>query len=552
MRKMTILWLLGAVLLYGCSATGDGRPAVHGPAAGGNTLPALDVLRGSMVLQTLPVRGNQTYLRSPGATDDGSTLLLDSAAASEWAIYELSLHSSEITGINVKIDNASGEGLWLALPDYETGRWLFSGPHTDDVMDLQPSKLMYSGTEQLYIALLAAPGNSAYIDGFELSHENGWQFNETGVALSSGGYSRMAALEVAGNPALAFLDDNGSTAFLRADGNGFGQSDWGEPTVLEEAAGGEWLDMALIGGNPALSYHSGNDKKLRYVRCGIADGTDGWGKSVNVASFTDHAPLHSLAEVDGKPAICFIGEQADLLYVRSLSAEGGTDDDWDKKAALAVLGPGYVLGCPSLSIVDGNPAVAWYLSNPQQPLLSSQVLYMRSSSVDGVLSHDWPEQAVVAADDLEAMQAMPTLRFFAGSPVIGFHAADDDLLVSLSYGRYVRASTSGGELAADWSEGALIEPGELSYPRMELVGSRLLLLGVDAFGGKLQLADCGTPQPQEPLGWQDVQLNGNAGGFGSPVLFELNGNPAVFYRRTDDGQIIFGTIAPQVPPLPMP
>lgn len=87
---------------------------------------------------------------------------------------------------------------------------------------------------------------------------------------------------------------------------------------------------------------------------------------------------------------------------------------------------------------------------------------------------------------------------------------------------------------------------------MELVGSRLLLLGVDAFGGKLQLADCGTPQPQEPLGWQDVQLNGNAGGFGSPVLFELNGNPAVFYRRTDDGQIIFGTIAPQVPPLPMP
>jgi ABC-type phosphate/phosphonate transport system substrate-binding protein/predicted enzyme related to lactoylglutathione lyase len=176
------------------------------------------------------------------------------------------------------------------------------------------------------------------------------------VGGSVGPYTSLTVVN--GNPAISYYDSdpNDNLKYARAlDTNG---SSWGPPVIVDSTGSvGRFSSLKVVNGNPAISYYDSTSNTLKYVRASDVSGT-GWSAPVAVSSSgpvggIDH--FSSLAVVNGNPAISYYDStSSDLKYVRASDANGAI---WNAPVTLDSVG---IVGqCSSLLVVNGNPAVSY-------------------------------------------------------------------------------------------------------------------------------------------------------------------------------------------------
>jgi hypothetical protein len=176
--------------------------------------------------------------------------------------------------------------------------------------------------------------------------------------------------------------------------------------------------MAIVGGNPAISYYDATDEELKYVRATNANGT-AWGSPVTVdgTGTEDVGQYTSLAVVNGNPAISYHSiTKGSLLFVRATNSTGSA---WDTPLILDSVGT--VGFGTSLVVINGNPAIA-------QHRKGDSLAYLRATNASGSA---WGAPVVL---DSGGVGTFPSMALVNGSPAIAYYDFTNDRLKYLREG----------------------------------------------------------------------------------------------------------------------
>lgn len=317
---------------------------------------------------------------------------------------------------------------------------------------------------------------------------------------------------VNGKPAMTFSETGGGLLYLQAqtaDG-----SDWTNPSPpgVDGSPGGSAgtfdESLAIISGRPAISYyHSGDDLKF-------ALGSDADGSSfglVTVDSTGDVGAKSSLAVVDGRPAISYLDRtNSDLLYVRAADATGSS---WPAHVVVDGTNVAGLLdnGATSLSVVDGNPAIAYVHG-------TDGIKFVRASSTDG---STWSTSPVTVAAVSTLGSQFLDLAVVNGNPAIAYWD-DPDL-------KFVRASDADG---TSWGAPVTVASGAGIGLSLAIVDGNPALSYHSDDGG----VDYARATDPDGATWGGAVTVDPAGGLRT-VLAVVGGQPAVGYL--DDGELRF-------------
>ncbi|MCB1219309.1 MAG: hypothetical protein H7A35_05315 [Planctomycetales bacterium] len=340
--------------------------------------------------------------------------LIPDSQNNSWTIWQLTEDGSTVDSFSINYTENTDIDLYLGIADFQTGRWQFQ-PAPASMEEVQVTPAQRSAKGSTYICLLAEGNGYLSIQGVSTMLDNGWDSAETGIELPS--YivqSPLGAIEVAGHPAVAFFDANGLSYLRAATADGMQPGDWGTPVLVDATASGQWIDMRIINGNPAIAYHDDNSAELRYVRCGSPEGalTTDWPSPVKIDNAPlDHVPECSLAQVDGTPALAYLSPDLNLTYRHSSSPDGNLAADW--QAALVIHSGGGVSALnPSLQVIRGKPAVSFYDKQ------NGRQLFMAADTASGDKLSAWPAQPAVVTEgdllehswaDLLSLNSKPTM-----------------------------------------------------------------------------------------------------------------------------------------------
>jgi hypothetical protein len=114
-----------------------------------------------------------------------------------------------------------------------------------------------------------------------------------------------------------------------------------------------YLDLAEVGGLPAVAYHRSQLNDLYYERGGNVDWNGGTAIEVVVASAGSTGWYAQLEVVNGNPAIAFLDvTNTDLTFVRATTASGSS---WGSPVVVDAVGGNF----GSLAVIDGRPAISY-------------------------------------------------------------------------------------------------------------------------------------------------------------------------------------------------
>jgi hypothetical protein len=268
-------------------------------------------------------------------------------------------------------------------------------------------------------------------------------------AGSVGQYTSLAVVD--GYPAIAYYDPpNGDLKYVRAsDARGFS---WGTPVTVDSTDDvGRYVSLAVVDGNPAIAYHHVTNRDLKYVRASDATGSS-WPTPLTVDSAGDVGRYASLAVVENRPAIAYraASPDYDLKYVRASDATGSS---WP--TPLAADSTGDVGHYPSLAVVDGRPAIAYFDAT------NSELKYVRASDATG---SSWGMP--VAADSAGDVGRYASLAVVDGYPAIAYYDAGPNYDL-----KYVRASDAAG---SSWGTGSIVDSAGIvgEYASLAVVDGR--------------------------------------------------------------------------------
>lgn len=239
-----------------------------------------------------------------------------------------------------------------ATPDYVEG----SGSVVEATVTL--------GSAGVYtLTLNVANGAGAHERDFTFTiNEPGTEWNIYPVEESmSVTYSSLAV--VGGKPGIAYFDSGSQDLFYAYCSTSDGTGAWSSVTVDSKGMGmgdvGTYCSLAQVAGGPAISYYEGGiDQNLKFAYNPNADGSGSWG-AYRVDSDGDAGWITSVAEVNGKPAIGYFGDDTslDFKYAYNSASDGG--GTWTATAVETVESGMFADG-RVLCLVDGRPAVAFY------------------------------------------------------------------------------------------------------------------------------------------------------------------------------------------------
>lgn len=192
-----------------------------------------------------------------------------------------------------------------------------------------------------------------------------------------------------------------------------------------------YLSMAVVNGNPAIAYYDETSGDLKYCRALTTNGST-WGAPVvaHVGGANLVGKYPSLAVVNGRPAVAYYDDtNDDLKYVRANDVNGTS---W--AAAITVTSAGNVGQYAQLKVVNGAPAIAYFDAT------TNSVRFVRAVDADGA---GW-------GTPISVEQGAPTnvvgeycsLEIVNGNPAVAYRARTADVL------RYCRAADVNG---ATWN-----------------------------------------------------------------------------------------------------
>ena len=202
--------------------------------------------------------------------------------------------------------------------------------------------------------------------------------------------------------------------------------DWHIFTAVDETAA-FFTDIELVNGNAAICYNTSLSFKgeLVYVRANDALGTT-WGEPVVVDDEVWASP--SLAVVNGRPAIAYYNlEDHKLMYVRANDANG---DSWGEPFTVTDASMRDNYQRLSLVVVNDRPAIAYEGNEPDG------LAYIRALDADG---DSWGSPILVAYMYMANYNSMAMIN---GNPAISHISYEftEDIYIL----KYVRALDGGG------------------------------------------------------------------------------------------------------------
>jgi hypothetical protein len=237
-----------------------------------------------------------------------------------------------------------------------------------------------------------------------------------------GQYTSLAIVN--GNPAISYYDvTNTNLKYIRAaDVNG---AAWAAAVTVEASAGnvGQFTSLAVVNGNPAISYYDFTNTDLKYIRANDVNGA-GWGAIITVEPTINNVGQYSsLKVINGNPAISYYSAAgADLRYVRANDVNGTA---WG--AAIAVTTAGNIGQFTSLALVNGNPAISYY------DAINGDLKYVRATNTNGTA---WG--AVVTPDATNNAGQYSFLMVVNGYPAIFYYDATSTKI------KYIRSGDVNG------------------------------------------------------------------------------------------------------------
>jgi PKD repeat protein len=250
-----------------------------------------------------------------------------------------------------------------------------------------------------------------------------------GTPLTIAAYSQVGGhpslVVVNGNPAISYYDYTRDVLmYVRAtDANG---DSWGSRLTVDRGPHvGLWNSMAIVDGKPAISYYDylWNVFDLKYVRANDADGSS-WGTPMRVDRPGNVGRSTYLAIVNGNPAISYTDwGNGRLKFVRANIPEGST---WGSPQVVDNEGNphNYWVGAfASLAVIDGNPAISYFDST------NCDLKYVRASDANG---DSWESPEIVDSEGIVGYWA--SLAAVNGKPAISYyHNTNQDLKFAIYY-----------------------------------------------------------------------------------------------------------------------
>lgn len=138
--RLALVILAFLVWIASCSGSQDTQASStlrQVPQQIQNQLPALPGLDGNRLASDLIPEQLDPQIRqgnSPGVSEQGADLLLDSNTGGfEWVTYAYNPEMGVVKNLKVTLGLAPGEGAWVGLANYATGRWEFGSKITSAV-----------------------------------------------------------------------------------------------------------------------------------------------------------------------------------------------------------------------------------------------------------------------------------------------------------------------------------------------------------------------------------------------------------------------------------
>lgn len=235
---------------------------------------------------------------------------------------------------------------------------------------------------------------------------------DDGGTADVGQYASLVVVN--GNPAISYYDlTNGDLRYVRAtDASG---TTWGTPIAVDIGGPGpndvgDSCSLAVVNGSPAISYHDASNGNLKYVRAVDANGAT-WGTPITVdtGGAADVGPLSSLAVVDGNPAISYYDmTNGDLKYVRATDASGAA---WGTPVIVDTGGADDVGRFTSLVVVNGRPAIGYYDAT------NGDAKYVRATDTSGAT---WGTPVIADDGGTTDVGEGTSLAVISGHPALGY------------------------------------------------------------------------------------------------------------------------------------
>jgi LPXTG-site transpeptidase (sortase) family protein len=329
---------------------------------------------------------------------------------------------------------------------------------------------------------------------------------------SVGQYISLAVIN--GNPAMSYFDEtNQDLKYVRAtDASG---TSWGTPLTLDSAGVvGQNTFLSVVNGNSAISYLDYNNGDLKYVRATDADGT-AWGTPLTVDAAGWVGPYACLVVVNGNPAISYLDvTNQDVKYVRATDASGSA---WG--TPITVDSTGDVGLYISMALVNGSPAISYYDAG------IGDLKYVRATDASGSA---WGTPLTL--DSAGDVGIFTSLAVVNGSPAISYF---DDSNTSL---KYVRAADASGTA---WGSPLTLDNTAFvgTHTSLEVINGSPAVSYYDWTNGSLKYVAANDASGSSWSTPATVDTAGNVGHYSS--LASVNGHSAIAYYDVDNTSVKF-------------
>jgi hypothetical protein len=443
------------------------------------SLPALPRSHEVNAVVVTTLSGKDTFDQSLNAIIKGEALELPSEANElAWGIWEFSPWLESIQDVQVVVAVDDGDELYIALGDYSRGVWDIKGPLSISESIVLDEARHRSPAGNVYIAAITFDGHTATVHTLVLTTEDGWVIVTVDDADQVGWHSSLAVVN--GTPAISYYDityHNLKYAYS-ATSTGASQEDW-SATVADGNSQlvGEYTSLAVVEGQPAISYYDSSNGALKYARSTGA--MDSWGRvTVDTGEVSEDVGTYSsLAVVYGTPLITYYDStNRNLKHAQSFTSTGTNAADWhayiidnngdvgkftslakvvdvaavsyyddgnrdlkykwfSNPAKVTVASAGLVGTGSSLAVVNGNPAISYYDAS------NANLMYAFSSTTQGTSPSDWQR---VTVDDAGMVGKLTSLAVISGRPAITYWDESNTNL------KFAWATTATGADPADW------------------------------------------------------------------------------------------------------
>jgi PKD repeat protein len=344
------------------------------------------------------------------------------------------------------------------------------------------------------------------------------------VTLAVGDYYVGTSLAIVdGRPAIAFGSNAAGSVIYAHSSTPYGANpaDW--QLINVDGTTTSWENtLCIVEGKPAIGYQNYSTDEIRFAFSSTPDGDSAadW-TSIAVDSGKDWASGPSLAVVSGNPAMAYFDNgsspgagDGNLWFARSTTVNGTSPGDWSAIAIAPAIG---LDDYCSLAEVNGKPGLSYFTD------VDGGLHFAFSSSAEGMAPGEW--SSVLLAPDVGYLNRLAVID---GKPGVAYEIYD--FMSGSKMLGFARSSSTGGTLEGDWST-VLVDGSHETFWGLSLnaVSGRPAIAYCDMTNWNLRFAESSTADGDTAEEWTNQLADGGEGAGEECSISEAQGCSAISY-----------------------